>query len=103
MKIKNGDMLVDYKIYSCDKCGKQIVWVGKSIPPWVRKEERQRNSPKYKIWREKVFERDDYTCQICNRRGGSLNAHHIKPFKDYPKLRFDVKNGVTLCEMRRMS
>ena len=56
-----------------------------------------RNTPEYKKWREGVFERDHYTCQNCYQKGGDLNAHHIKKFKDYPKLRYEKHNGITLC------
>lgn len=59
--------------------------------------ERIRKSPKYKLWRKQVFERDDYTCQNCGKHGGTLHADHIKPFALYPELRFDVSNGRTLC------
>lgn len=39
-----------------------------------------RNCKESKDWRCKVFERDDYTCQVCGKRGGDLEAHHIKSF-----------------------
>ena len=52
----------------------------------------------YKQWRKIVFERDNYRCQMCWKRGGYLQADHIKPFAFFPKLRLDVNNGRTLCK-----
>ena len=56
-----------------------------------------RKSPEYKIWRISVFERDNYTCIHCGKKGGKLQADHIKPFSRYKELRFDLNNGRTLC------
>lgn len=58
---------------------------------------RERKSLEYKLWRRAVFEKDNYTCQKCGKRGGYLEADHIKEWADYPELRFIVNNGQTLC------
>lgn len=74
---------------------------GESNPAWrggiSTENHRIRNSMKMKNWRKEVFERDNYTCQICFARGGELNADHIKPFAFFPELRFELSNGRTLC------
>ena len=57
-----------------------------------------RISLEYKLWREAIFQRDDYTCQMCGKRGIYLEADHIKPFAFFPKLRFEVTNGRSLCK-----
>lgn len=57
------------------------------------------NSEEWKNWRQSVFKRDDYTCQICFKKGNiNLHSNHIKKFSDYPALRFITTNGVTLCQ-----
>jgi len=58
-----------------------------------------RKSFEYKLWREAVFKRDNYTCIWCgDNRGGNLQSDHIKPFALFPALRFAIDNGRTLCE-----
>lgn len=57
-----------------------------------------RESLDYRLWREAIFKRDNYTCQGCgDRQGGNLQADHIKSFALYPELRFALDNGRTLC------
>lgn len=57
-----------------------------------------RMSFKYSEWRRKVFNRDNFTCVVCKKIGGDLEAHHIKSFAHYPKSRFEITNGITLCK-----
>lgn len=52
----------------------------------------------HKSWSKQVMERDNYTCQICNKHGGNLNAHHLNGWDAFPEQRFDLDNGETLCE-----
>ena len=79
-------------------CGKK----GKNNASWkgglTAKNLLFRNSQEYKEWREAVFKRDNYTCQRCGKVGGKLEAHHIKSFSKYPKLRLQLRNGKTLCK-----
>ncbi len=56
-----------------------------------------RMSLESRVWRESVFKRDNWTCVMCHKRGTRLQADHIKPFAMYPRLRFKLANGRTLC------
>ncbi len=63
-----------------------------------------RGRSKWKIWRELVFQRDNFTCQnpnceFCNNKIGVLiHPHHIKSLALFPELAFRVDNGITYCE-----
>lgn len=69
--------------------------------PNITDEERKtrRNTSENTIWRESIYKRDGYTCQCCgDNKGGNLIAHHLEGWSDQPKLRYDIKNGITLCD-----
>ena len=58
-----------------------------------------RNIEGYNEWQRQVYSRDNYTCQCClDDTGGNLNAHHIYNYMEYPLLRIEVDNGITLCK-----
>ena len=57
-----------------------------------------RNGIKSKEFAREVFKRDYWTCQVCGKHGGKLNAHHLYSYVDNDELRYDVSNGITLCE-----
>lgn len=75
---------------------------GKNSPTWnskITNKEREigRFYSEYGIWRNNVFERDNYTCQICNKRNVILRAHHICGYAENKELRTILSNGITLC------
>lgn len=85
---------------------RSIQMTGEKHPQWQRgktkEDKRLRGTMFYKEWRNAVFCRDNYQCQICGIRSGKkqyvyLNADHIKPFAYFPELRFEISNGRTLC------
>lgn len=57
-----------------------------------------RNWGLVKIWRRRVFERDQYTCVRCGfNKGKIIQAHHLKSWCNYLKDRYIVNNGITVC------
>lgn len=82
------------------------IFRGEDSPRWkggVAKIRSERFTYDYMKWRTEVFSKNNYTCQCCQDKSGNgksikLNAHHIMNWKDNPGLRFDVENGITLCE-----
>lgn len=73
--------------------------LGAENPNWrgglVNPNQRLRASHLSKDWSQKVRARDG-KCVECGATG-RLHAHHVKPWKHHPELRFDLNNGVTLC------
>ena len=57
-----------------------------------------RYTPEALNWRYKIYEKYNYTCQICYKTHCKIHAHHIKSAKLYPELRYDINNGQCLCE-----
>lgn len=71
-----------------------------------------RTSNQYQKWRSDIFERDNWTCQTCQKRGVYLEAHHIKEFSKILRENevnnfqkaikceelWSLDNGVALCE-----
>lgn len=69
-------------------------WKGGITP----ENEKIRKSSDYSNWRKSIFERDEFKCVLCLKKGGCLNADHIMPFSTHPELRFNLENGRTLCK-----
>lgn len=94
-----GKKLGAYKAKRCVVCA-GIIKRGENHWNWKNigtKRHRLMGQKEYIWWRSNVFERDLYTCQKCKKRGVYLMAHHIKSWAKYPKLRYVVSNGITLC------
>ncbi|MFA5036749.1 MAG: hypothetical protein WC479_06195 [Candidatus Izemoplasmatales bacterium] len=89
------------KAWNKGKHGLQVAWNKglRSRPTTITEENsRIRNTVEYFLWRDSVFKRDNYTCKMCGKVGGVLNAHHLWPFAKFPELRFAINNGITLCK-----
>jgi HNH endonuclease len=60
--------------------------------------QRERGGEGYTQWRNTIFARDNYTCQGCKMKSDKLHAHHIIPWAVSVELRFEVSNGISLCQ-----
>ena len=77
--------------------------LGKKPPNWIEdrtkvKLDKERGGPLHKQWSKAVKTRDNWQCQLPNQDcEGQVVAHHIKPWASFPELRYQTKNGITLC------
>lgn len=55
-----------------------------------------RTSVASRAWTLAVFRRDGFKCQICGV-SRDLQAHHKLHWAEFPALRLDLSNGITLC------
>ena len=88
----------------CNACGKKILNSRENNTRWnpnKTDEEREngRDGLEKTEFVKKVMARDNYTCQCCNK---PLNhdgvVHHLNGWDNFKEQRYDVQNGITLCE-----
>lgn len=95
---------------------RKMRWIGEKNPRWrggiTALNQQIRDSFKNRQWISDIFTRDNFTCQYCFKRGGDLEAHHIKEFwriisenkieKVEQALQcaelWNINNGLTLCK-----
>lgn len=94
----------------CSKDCQYSFYAGENSPAWIDDRDKLKNqdhsarwSSNMADWRRSVYVRDNYTCVMCNGRSSSgnpvtLNAHHVRTFSKHHELRFELSNGVSLCE-----
>jgi len=70
---------------------------GSNHPNWNGGTSNMERGLFYQTVRKRVLERDDYTCQLCGKRGGKLHVDHIQSWKDFVDQRFNIDNCRTLC------
>jgi 5-methylcytosine-specific restriction endonuclease McrA len=75
---------------------------GELHPNWnpnISQEERElkRSTVENVEWAKNVKKRDNYICQVCFKNSNNLISHHLMAFAQYPELRLDINNGITLC------
>ena len=81
---------------------KRLDMTGRKHPRWVNgnyKKRDERNDSLYQWWVKQVKKRDKNICKINNKDCFGYNiVHHILSWQDYPELRYEINNGITLCQ-----
>ncbi len=104
-----GERCSHFKAKRCGNCWKLFLSnkTGERHHNWIADRtklailsngEEYRNSPASREWSKNVRNRDKWSCRIADINcGGRLEAHHILGWTQYPELRYEVNNGITLC------
>jgi 5-methylcytosine-specific restriction endonuclease McrA len=97
---RNADMTKLWEKNNTPEVNAKKAHYGKNHPKWIvdRNKLKNRARPEMNQWRNFIFARDNFTCKHCQKIGGKLHAHHKAPYSLFPELRWELKNGITLCE-----
>jgi len=79
------------KMSEAKKGSKNLSWKGgqsKTYQLHIRERD-------WKKWGRKTYKRDNYQCQLCGKKGGRLNSHHIIPWRVSHNDK--TNNLITLC------
>lgn len=86
---------------------KRLNMTGENNPTYVKDrtklqryndDNKDRRSSAYNSWRNDVWKRDNWKCRISNNCKGKIKVHHILSWRNYPELRYNINNGITLCQ-----
>ena len=55
------------------------------------------DDPDFHKWARQVKINNSFTCEICDSKGGYLEAHHLNSWDIHPNERYDLDNSACLC------
>jgi hypothetical protein len=94
----NGNVEGDQYLYCSEYCKQACPVYGQVKYPkgFKHTTSREVNS----LVRQMVFERDNWTCQICGKtiKDGQLHCHHMDPVAQNPMFQNDINSCITLCK-----
>lgn len=84
----------------CKKHGEEHYRYNKNLSDEDRFKDRD-SKKEYRDWRSAVYEKYDFSCDICKNKSSKNNkivAHHLESYDINEDLRYELQNGVALCE-----
>ena len=101
---KNWSDLLRGQAVLCRECIVKFQYKkGKEHPrynPSISDEERETRNRgnEFVIWTKQILIRDKFTCQLCGKRGTKLSVYHLFNWAHYPKERYNLSNGISICK-----
>lgn len=95
----------EYLVEGTKSCGCLQKRTGPENPKWNHdlsledRENRKNRGKKFEVWAKQIKIRDNFTCKLCfDDSGGNLISHHLNAWHSFKNQRYDLNNGICLCE-----
>lgn len=83
---------------------KRLDMTGENNSRWIKDrtqlkdDSKERGGQLHREWSNSIKKRDGWKCRIADEScNGRIEAHHILGWSEYPELRYQINNGITLC------